>query len=190
MELFREIRLKAGKFVLSRRLLRRDRRVSYTSIDQVKNILIVWDASKPQEFTSLSKFHLKMQERDINVDVLGFYPGDSLPDQYTAIRYFTCIKSNELNFYYIPVVPEVEKFIKTTYDVLIDINFEQLFPLLYISTLSEARFKTGLSDVQPGKAPFDLLMAINKPVSIDDYLTQVLHYLEMINSGTEEKAEM
>jgi hypothetical protein len=184
MELFRGIRLKAGKYMLSRRLLRTSRKVSYTSINHVKNILMVWDASKPEDFASLSKFYLRMQERGIHVDILGYYPGDSLPDQYTAIRYFNCIRRNELNYYYIPVVPEAEKFIKTPYDVLIDINFEQLFPLLYISTLSEAHLKTGLSDSQPEKSPFDMIMNINRPVSIDNYLTQVIHYLEMINSGT------
>ncbi|MFO7620448.1 MAG: hypothetical protein R6W81_04185 [Bacteroidales bacterium] len=187
MELFRRIRLKAGRYVLSRRLSRANRKVSYTSINHVKNILVVWDASKPEDFASLSKFYLRMQERGINVDILGYYPGDSLPDQYTAIRYFTCIRRNELNYYYFPVLPEAEKLIKTPYDVLIDINFEQLLPLLYISELSEAHFKAGLSDSQPEKSPFDLLMNINKPVSIDNYLTQVMHYLEMINSGTEEK---
>jgi hypothetical protein len=59
-----------------------------------------------------------------------------------------------------------------------------MFPLRYISSLSAASFKVGLSDSDPGNSPYDLMMELKPPVKTDDYLRQVLHYLEMINSGT------
>lgn len=184
MELFRKIRLKAGFYILSRQKAKTTRRVSYNSIDYVKKILLVWDASRPDEFQVLTGFHNRMEERGIKTDILAYYPGDTLPNQYTAIRYLTCIRKNELSKFYIPQLPETDKFIKTPYDVLIEINFNRLFPLYYISTLSAAGFKVGLSGANPGHSPFDLMMDLKPPVITGEYLDQVLNYLEMINSGT------
>ena len=186
MDLFREIRLKVGNFILSRRRVKASRKAFYNSIEQVKKLLIVWDASRPLEFPALTEFYNRMQERGIKTDIVAYYPGDTLPDQYTAIRYLTCIRRNELNSLYIPALPEAEKFIDAPYDVLIEINFDNLFPLHYISSLSAAGFKVGLPGRNPGDSPFDLMMDFKPPVKTDEYLKQVLHYLEMINSGTTE----
>ncbi len=183
MVLFENIRLKIGNYILSRKKSRDRRKISYTNISQIKNIGIVWDASRSQEFPSLSGFILKMKERGINVKIIGYYPGKILPDMYTAIRYLSCIRENELNYFFIPVTPDADQFIHNRFDILIDINFKKVFPLYFISSLSEACFKVGLSDNKPEQSPFDLMIDCKNSVNIDDYLYQVLHYLEMINSG-------
>ena len=70
------------------------------------------------------------------------------------------------------------------FDILIDINFEKVFPIYYISSLSKANFKVGLYDTESGNSTFDLMIELKKPVRVDDYLSNVVHYLEMINSGS------
>jgi hypothetical protein len=184
MELFRVFRLKIGNSNLSKKLGKVKRKVYYTNISRIKTIGIVWDASKTEEFNILSEFHQKMNEKGINVTIFGFYPGKMLPDQYTALRYLTCIMKKELSFFYVPDRNEVEKFINTMFDILIDINFEKVFPLFYISSLSRASFKVGLYDKETDNSAFDLMMELKKPVRVEDYLSNVMHYLEMINSGT------
>jgi hypothetical protein len=66
---------------------------------------------------------------------------------------------------------------------LIDINFDKLLPLYYISSLSNAGFKVGLLE-SGANTPFDLMMEIKTPVDIDNYLDQILQYLGMINAET------
>lgn len=184
MELFRVIRLNIGKIILSRRSVKVRRKVSYSNINNIKSIGIVWDASVPKDFGVLTEFYHKMNERNINLIILGYYPGKELPNQYTALRYFSCIRKKELSYFYIPKSEEAEIFINEMFDVVIDINFEKLFPLTYISTLSRAGFKVGLSDSEFNCNTFDLMIELKKPVSLSDYLTNVIHYLEMINSGS------
>jgi hypothetical protein len=180
MELFKEFRLKIGKAILTKKAAKIKRGASYTNFGNVKSIGIVWDASKPLEFNYLSKFHQKMQEIKIDVMILGYYPGNNLPDQYTAIRYFSCIKKDEINNFYHPASFETSKFINTPFDVLIDINFDNHFPLQYVTLLSKARFKVGLYDPQLEVQASDLMIELKKPVDIDSYLRQIIHYLEMI----------
>jgi len=184
MEFLKNIRLKIGMALLERSLSGSKRKVTYSNMVGVKSIGIVWDASATSDFAGLSRFHQKMQERKIDVKILGFYDGKDLPDQYTAIRYLTCIKNNELNFFYIPVSTETNSFLKYSFDVLIDINFKKLFPLHYITSLSIAGFKVGLFDTDTVNTPFDLMMELKKPVEVSEYLNHTIDYLEMINSET------
>jgi hypothetical protein len=187
MELFKNTRLKIGNNILLRKSLKTKRKVFYSNINRIKVIGIVWDSSNPLEFTCLSKFYQKMHERNIEVKILGYFNGKDLPSQYTAIRYLTFIRKNEVNSFYVPKSDDANKFLYQKFDVLIDINFKKLFPLYYISSLSAAGFKVGLFVNGEESTPFDLMMEIQRPVNIDNYLTEILNYLEMINSGSEIK---
>jgi hypothetical protein len=149
----------------------------------------VWDATRNMDFPILSKFHQRMHEKDVKVKIIGYYGGKELPNNLTAIRFLSCIRRSELDFFYKPVSVEAATFIKTRFDVLIDINFEKKFPLYYVSALSAAGFKVGLWSSDKKTPIFDLMMEIKKPVSLENYLEQVIHYLEMIKSGTTEKVE-
>lgn len=185
MELFEITRLKIGNSLLAKKLGKASRKVYYSEISQVKNIGIVWDASRIKEFTFLSRFHQKMhEERNIEVKIIGYYPGKELPDQYTALRYLSCIRKNELNMFYMPVSTEADYFIKTRFDVLIDINFDNISPLNYITSLSVSSFKVGLYDSVSNSNKFDLMIELKKPYQIENYLNEIIHYLEMIKSGS------
>lgn len=183
MELMKNIRLKIGNSILEKKLDKVSRKVCYTNIGQVKKIGIVWDASVVSDFTCLSKFYQKMNERNIEVRIIGYFPGKKLPDEYTALRYMTCIRRDEVSFFFVPSSSECNSFTGDHFDVLIDINFRNLLPLRYISSLTNAGLKVGLYDSEKNGKNYDLMLDLSKPVNIELYLDQVLHYLEMIHSG-------
>ncbi len=180
MELFKEYRLKIGKVLLAKKVARIKRGVSYSGFNKVKSIGIVWDASKPAEFNNLSRFYQKMQEMKIEVKILGYFPGNNLPDQFTAIRYFRCIKKDDIDSFYQPDSSETTTFINSSFDILIDINFDNHFPLKYVTSLSKASFKVGLYEPQSHDSASDMMIELKKPVDIDEYLNQIIRYLEMI----------
>ncbi len=188
MELFINTRLKIGRSLLSKKVARSKRVMNFSNFNLVKTVGIVWDASKPQDFVHLSRFYQKMHERKIDVKILGYFSGKELPNQYTAIRYLTCIRRNELNFFYKPLTPDCNSFINNRFDVLIDINFKKLFPLQYVTSLANSSFKVGLFESETSSSPFDLMLEIKNPVDLESYLNQIVHYLEMINSGDTNKA--
>ena len=182
MELFKNIKLKIGAAILRNKVGKNRRRKVYQNFNFVKNIGIVWNALNKEEFQTLAKFHQQMSERNIDVQIIGYYDEKSLPDRYTAIRYLSCIRKDEINAFYIPISGDAQAFINKQFDVLIDINFDKLFILRYITVLSNALLKVGLSESENHASPFDLIMEIKKPVSVDNYLKQVVQYLEMMNS--------
>jgi hypothetical protein len=184
MEMFKNFRLNRGKSVLMKKLARTKRVKFKGNINNAKTIGIVWDASNTSEFAILSAFYQKMHERNIDVRIIGFFPGKELPDKLTAVRYLTCLKTQDINFFYRPTSSEAKAFINTRFDILIDINFRHLFQLKYLSSLSLAGFKVGIFENGYEDSPFDLMIDINKNREIENYLTQVVVYLEMINTGT------
>jgi hypothetical protein len=188
MELLRSLRVRAGRSKLSGKMARITRKPYFINFYNIKSIGIVWDASKTEDFIILSRFYQKMAEQNKEVKIFGYFPGRDLPDKYTAIRFLTCVKKKEINFFYCPVHPDTEAFIKTKFDVLIDINFKKHFPLFYVTSLSQAGLKVGLADSQPLASPFDLMISMKSPVNLENYLEQVLYYLDMINSETAKKA--
>jgi hypothetical protein len=183
MEIFEAIRQNVGNRILVKKNAGRKRSTFYSNINLIKNIGIVWDSSNPAEFSFISGFYQKLCDRNINMKVIGYYPDKILPDKYTAIRYLSCIRREEVNFFYIPVTTEALEFIDFTFDILIDINFKKVLPLYYISSLSHAKFKIGLFDKDDISPPFDLMMDIQRPVIVENYLNAIIHYLEMIKSG-------
>ncbi|MBK8883679.1 MAG: hypothetical protein IPN67_15245 [Bacteroidales bacterium] len=189
MELFKNVRLKIGKVILSNKVARLKRNVYYSGFSKVRNIGIVWDASKTSEFSSLNRFHQRMADNKIDLTVLGYYPGKNLPDQYTAIRFLTCIKKDEINSFYHPDSTETHSFINNPFDILIDINFDKQFPLSYVTELSKARLKVGLFDNETAPSPFDLMMEVKKPADVDVYLNDIIHYLEMIKDKPNKKVD-
>lgn len=187
MELFKNVRLRIGDSILRRKAAGLKRKASYKGFSEVKNIGITWDASRTEDFPVLSKFYQKMLENKTEVKVLGYYPGKVLPSQYTAIRFLSIVKREELSMFYHPVSAESTSFIKNRYDVLIDLNFKNILPLQYITSLSNAGLKVGLYDKTNDKVAYDLMMELKNPVSTEEYLNQVLHYLSMINGGDPSK---
>jgi hypothetical protein len=189
MEMFRNIRLKRGETILRKKMDKVKRRRFRGNISNAKTIGLVWDATNTNDFTTLSQFHQKMAERNIDLKILGYFPGKNLPDKLTAIRYLTCLKKEDINLTYRPVSQEANTFINSPFDILIDINFNDLFPLRYISYLSSAGFKVGIFGNGSENSPYDLMMEFNKSIDINTYLTQVIYYLEMINTSSIKKGD-
>jgi hypothetical protein len=183
MELFRNLRLARGKAIMHNKFARQKRTRFRGNISSAKKVGIVWDASNINEFPALVQFHQKMAERNIDVQILGYYPGKEIPDKITAIRYLTCLKEPDLNYFYRPVSQEAIRFINTPYDILFDTNFRNIFPLQYISCLSAAGFKVGIFENGYDKSPFDFMIEM-KPGDLNGFFTEAIRYLEMINTKT------
>lgn len=188
MNLLKSLRVRAGKSMLAGRMSKAVRKQYYFDFYHAKTIGVVWDASRTEDFSILSKFHHQMAELNKEVKIFGYYPGKELPNQFTAIRYFRCIKTKDVDFFYRPLNQESQDFINTTFDILIDLNFKRQFPLIYVSSLSRASLKVGLTDSSPETSPFDIMISLKGPVNTESFLNQVIYYLEMINSTSEKKA--
>lgn len=183
MEMFRAIRLNIGRSILKKKVIKQHRIKKFNNLRNSHKIGVIWDGLRLKEFQGLTAFYQEMQKINIQLDIVCYHPGKILPDDYTALRYMTCIKRSDLNTIYFPQADDIIEFLNTPYEILIDINYSGHFPLEYISALSKAEFKVGL-EKSTYKQYLDMTIDIPEKEDLKYYLEQVKHYLEMINTGT------
>ncbi len=183
MEMFRKLRLAEGNRRLIKRVSKVKRNRRFINISEAKTIGILWDVENVDDLSAISDFILQMSERGIKTEVLAFYGGKELPDKLTALRYLNCLKREDYSFFYIPETREAEPFIRPGFDILIEISFRDVFPLRYVSSLSESRFKIGAGfNGDEIRKHDDMLIVAGRNRNVREYLKQVVVYLEMINA--------
>jgi hypothetical protein len=183
MEFLGNLRLKVGRLILRRRMASVRRLQQRFDIEKVKKVGILWDASVEKDFQHLAALNRQLTEMDKSVEVLTWIPGKSVPDRLTGLTYMKFLRKGDMNWTFIPVSEDARTFMKTKFDLLIDINPSAHFHLIYITSVSPALMKVGpaVSD-EPEKSPYDLMIKVPRPFSIALFLEQTMHYLSMISS--------
>jgi hypothetical protein len=183
MEMFINLRLKAGRYLLSKRLSSLRRIQPEFNLEKVKKVGILWDATYEKDFQHLAALNRQLSDMDKSVEVMVWIPGKSVPDRLTGITYMKFLRKTDLNWAFMPVSEDAKQFMATRFDLVIDINPSSLFQLSALAALSPAPMKAG-PDVtdDPGKTPYDLMIKTPKPFSIALFLDQTMHYLSMISS--------
>jgi len=183
MELFKNIRLNSGRSLLRKRsesVKRSGRNFLFT---KVESIGILWDATNESGYQTISAFNKKMAEAGKRVEVLAWIPGKEVSNQLTGLSYMRFLKTDDLNFNFIPSSTDSKFFIERKFDLLIDINPAKVFPLTYIATLSISPMKVGIgTGSDSGDEPYDLMIQSGKENDIEAFLDQTVHYLTLINS--------
>lgn len=183
MGLMVNLRLKAGRMMLHRRLTALRRMKQDFSLDAVKKVGILWDASFENDFQHLAALNRQLSEAGKTVEVIAWIPGKSVPDRLTGLTYMKFLRKSDLNWAFFPVSDDARKFIEAKYDLLIDINPSSLFQLSALVALSPASMKVGPDmNGEPENTPYDLMIKAPKPFSISFFLEQAMHYLSLIGS--------
>ena len=152
------------------------------SFDNAKTIAILFDSTDKSDYELMKKYVSYLREYHKKVKVIGFYNVKEVPDfAYSKLEYdFFSIKS--LNLIGKPKPLFVEQFIEEEFDLLIDLNLNNRFPLKYISSLSKAQFKVG-NYSKKNTSMYDLMIDISKTPNLKYFMQQVDVYLAMINKS-------
>ena len=179
MNTFSKIQLVVGNFVLKKKLkqLRRIKKVH--NLKTAKRIGIVFNATRQDDYRQVSGFVKDIQDRGIEVKVLGFVNDKDVPNEYLFKKNFSYFLKKSINWYRKPVNPEVEKFLKEKFDIVIDFSLDNDYLFNYIIALSPSRFKVG--KFKEPNNHFDFMIKINKDKDLKYFIEQARHYLEVIN---------
>ncbi len=137
------LRSKYAEFVLSRSLKQQHRVVKSCSLDNAKSIGILFNATHSISFEIVKNLVKEISSRDRDVFVLGFVDSKQMIDHYLYRKGFEFFTLNELNWFDKPEGEVVADFIKREFDILINLNLEDSYPIRYILSSSKAHFKVG-----------------------------------------------
>ena len=124
--------------------------------------------------------HLKdflhfLTQKGIKYSVLGYFDEKSIPTNFLYWKEIDFITRQDLNFFFIPQNPIIDKFINEPFDILINFNLIDYFPVEYISQLSIAKCKVGI--MREGESCYDLMIDIKRKQTIEYFIQNLKIYL-------------
>ena len=175
-----------GGYFLSIELKSRHRNKTFMNMSDAKTVGILFDATDHENFDLVKKYIIYLKDMKKRVKAIGFYNQKQTPPMaYSKIEYdFFTIK--DLNWYNFPDNIYVRNFIEEEYDILLDLNIYDSFPLKYVSIVSKAKFKVGKKSEQ-NSSTFDLMIDADASKGIKYFLRNIDAYLFIINKKHDTK---
>ncbi len=81
----------------------------------------------------------------------------------------------------IPDSLEIKNFVSESFDILINLNEGNCFPLNYITAMSKAKFRIGRYS-KKNLSNFDMLIEAGNSTSLSNFIKEVDKYLRIIKS--------
>ncbi len=189
MGLIRKIKDLAGNYFLSGEVKNLHREKKFMNMEEAKTIGIVFEASDAGNFELVKKYITYLRDMKKKVKAIGYYDQKNIPPMaYSKLEYdFFCQK--DLNWYNAPGNVYVKNFMEDKYDILLDLNLNDLFPLHYISTMSKASFKVGKRSEQ-NNSIFDLLIETDNEKGLKYFLKNIDTYLFIINKKHDKQVSL
>jgi hypothetical protein len=177
----KNIQLQLGRLTLKKKLKNLKRNVKSFNIENATSIGVLYDATNRNNYETVKKFIQFLKEERKDVLSMGYINSKDSSEIVKPHLNYNFFDNNQLSKKLFPTSNEVDKFINTPYSILIDLNTQDSFPLEYICSLSQAKFKVGAKGgYRDGVC--DLIIDIENDNRVEYLVIQVKHYLKMIQS--------
>ena len=180
MSVLNGIKNAVGGYFLSLELKSLRRNNTFMNMEAAKTVGILFDATQAENFDLVKKYIIYLKDMKKRVKAIGFYNQKQAPPMaYSKLEYdFFTLK--DLNWYNFPDNIYVRNFIEEEYDILLDLNIYDSFPLQYVSSVSKAKFKVGKRD-ERNSSTFDLMIDADASKGMKYFLRNIDAYLFIIN---------
>ena len=155
--------------------------LKFKSYQNAKNILLIAYPRNAEEVKHLENFEKQQKKEGKHVTIAVF---SQLKDKQPILKFpenFITFSKKDYDWLGRPKAEEVKKLFSQNFDILIDLNFNHIFALEYISQLSLAAFKVGKFS-EKAKEQFDFMIEMKKEQRDYQYfLNNSINYLKKIN---------
>jgi Family of unknown function (DUF6913) len=149
--------------------------------DSAQTIGVLFDATELGHREVVIQFSKELKAKNKKVKLLGFFNNKQEVSNFP----FRAFNKNDIDWLLRPKGEVVEKFINTTFDLLIGIYEGNNLPLEYIAALSKAHLRVG--PYTDNTYCYDLMIDTDKR-DLKNYIKQVEFYLKKMNSNKHETA--
>lgn len=180
MSLIDDLKQKAGKYFL-RKKKAVERTVTTRNFELSRSIGLLFKADSESDFILVKQYrkHLQSEYGIKKVEALGWVNAKEMPDYTVTQRGFTFLNPEQTNWYYQPEGEDYEAFIKTPFDILIDLSFEEVVTLRFALKQSNALMKVGRYHDEDYDQ-YDMTLNLPENTLLDEYLKQTDKYLNLI----------
>lgn len=173
-----------GNMIFMRRMRLPQKRRQVVSFDAARKIGMLYDATLESDYESVKNYVKLIRAEHKEVIALGYVDGKDLSRNQFAQLGLDFFTRKDLRWNMIPNSLEVKNFINEPFDILINLNDGNCFPLSYISAMSKARFRIGRYS-KKNLHYFDFLIEAGNSTSLPQFIKEADRYLRIITSKNE-----
>lgn len=168
-----------SRFILKNKIANHNREKNTHGFSSARTCGVVFNATDKDDYEKALKFIAYIQELGIETDAVGYVHKRELMSFFLPHKNIDYFSKKNLNLFGVPNNPYIEDFVEKKFDILIDICFEEFFPVEYIVSLSKAAFKVGRQ--LPYRNYYDLMINIKDNNDLEYFINQIKHYLSILN---------
>ncbi|NQV03365.1 MAG: hypothetical protein HQ542_12010 [Bacteroidia bacterium] len=172
-------RTSIGNYLLKRESAKVSRNRSMINLSGAKSIGILYALFDIPDYNQVRAFVSELQKQHKEVKALGYLQHKEMVSRFLPKLSYDFFSQQEVSWYFKPGNIKVDDFIQREFDLLINLTMEDHLPLKFVAGLSRARCKVGRFSDESAKY-YDLMIKIDTPQSLQEFITQVRHYLTII----------
>lgn len=167
------------RFFMRRELKKRFRRKQVVSLDQAKQVLVIYDASREDDHHAVCELVKTLQEKEKKVQTMGYVRQPALPEYLMEQLHTSYCRRQDFAWNLKLNTHVLQEFVDVEADILIDLSPPDLFLMKFLTSLSLARYKLG--QYHPDMLDlYDLMIEAPKPMLVQEMIRHGLHYLQII----------
>ena len=175
-----KLRHNVAKILLRRKVSKRRRKKELYDFASAKYVGILCSPQNEVNTAHLKKFLQYLSQKGIKYSVFGYFDGKTAPENFLYAKGIDFITQQDLNFFLIPKSITVDKFIDEPFDMLINFDFIDYFPVDYMAQLSVAKCKVGIKREE--YSCYDLMFDVGKNKTLDYYIKNLYLYLSNLRN--------
>lgn len=180
MSILNNFKLSLGESNLKKLSARLSRKKSSLDFGTARTMALLFNADNQEEYKLISEYIQQLKKQKKAVKAIGFYNTKKLPADALHTLEFDFFSQEQLDFKLEPTATFSKAFIDTDYDILINCDLQNNFPVKYFAALSKAKFKVGVFGEET-QSIYDLMIEITPEKKLKYFLQQVEHYFSIIN---------
>lgn len=152
------------------------------SFESAKTVGILFDATNSEDYELVKRYVVYLREHRKKVKVIGYFSTKDIPAlTYSKLEY-DFFSAKEVNWLGKPSSVVINNFIQEEWDLMIDLNVHDHFPLRYIASMSKAKFKVGKYK-EEDESIYDMMIDSDGTKTLKYFLRQVDIYIAMMNKS-------
>jgi len=175
--MFDGFKRRVGSRIIKKQLAHVTCKRRFHNLSSAKSIglLYLYSDATEREIDSFMRF---LAKKGIKVTALAYIAETSAPLLFRVADNKKMFCKTQTNWFGKPHADEVDSFIKTPFDILIDFNQSKNYSLQYIAASSHAAMRVGR--LAYNNNPYEFIISMPANAADDAYIRQVEQYLQTI----------
>jgi hypothetical protein len=175
------LRLNVAKMLLRRKVAKMKRQKILYDFASAKYVGVLCVPQNEVNTANIKKFLQYLSQKGIKYSVIGYFDERKVPENFLYLKGIDFITQQDLNLLFMPKENVIGKFIAEPFDMLINCNLVDYFPIEYIASLSVAKCKVGIK--RDGQSCYDLMIDISKNKTFEYFLKNLEIYLSNLRNS-------